>query len=74
MKISDQATKIFKGKIIARIRYTTPAETEDEWVSTPFIEFTDGSWIIASADDEGNHGGAFWTSHPVLDVIPQGGT
>jgi hypothetical protein len=35
--------------------------------------FEDGSWILASSDDEGNQGGAFFTSSDKMEVIPQGG-
>lgn len=34
---------------------------------------TDNTWIMASADDEGNNGGAFFTSEPEMETIPQGG-
>jgi len=43
------------------------------WSATPFIEFTDGHSIIASSDDEGNAGGAFYTSMEDMMIIPQGG-
>ena len=44
-----------------------------DWQRTPVIVFTDGSWILASGDDEGNRGGSFWTSHKDMSVIPTGG-
>jgi len=28
---------------------------------------------MASADDEGNDGGAFWTSESEMEIIPRGG-
>jgi len=72
---SGDATKIFKGKTVAKIRYTAEDELEGlGWdISTPVIFFTDGSWILASSDDEGNYGGAFFTSSEKMSVIPQGG-
>ena len=71
---SDDATKIFKGKIIKRIEYTTKEESKEmDWQRTPVIVFTDNSWIMASGDDEGNQGGAFFTSSKEMSVIPQGG-
>jgi hypothetical protein len=71
---SGEATKLFKGKIVSHIRYTTEAEMlELDWQSTPIIFFTDDSYIIASADDEGNSGGVFWTSDDEMEVIPSGG-
>jgi len=72
---SGDATKIFKGKTVDKIRYTTEEELDDlDWYNrTPVIFFTDGSWILASCDDEGNNGGAFFTSSEKMSVIPQGG-
>jgi|TARA_R110000822_G_scaffold303435_1_gene428091 hypothetical protein len=71
---SKDATKIFKGKIVSHIEYTTEAESrESGWNRTPVIVFTDGTWILASSDDEGNEGGAFFTSSEEMPTIPQGG-
>ena len=72
---SGDATEIFKGKTVARIRYTTDHEQKlFGWdIATPVLFFTDGSWILASSDDEGNNGGAFFTSSTQMEVIPQGG-
>ena len=72
---SGEATKLFKDKVVAKIRYTTEGELgELGWSSrTPIIFFTDDSYIIASADDEGNSGGVFWTSEDAMTVIPSGG-
>ena len=73
---SGDATEIFKGKTVDKIRYTSDYELESlGWdIATPVIFFTDGSWILASSDDEGNYGGAFFTSSTQLEVIPQGGS
>ena len=76
MKIdwSGDATKIFKGKVVSKIEYTSSKESRDmDWNRTPMIIFTDGSWILASQDDEGNGGGAFFTSSAKMPTIPQGG-
>jgi len=72
---SGDATKIFKGKTVSRIEYLTDKEVDDMlWYSrAPVIVFTDGSWIIASADDEGNDAGAFFTSDNKMSVIPVNG-
>tara|TARA_R110001632_G_scaffold35627_4_gene89816 strand:- start:301 stop:531 length:231 start_codon:yes stop_codon:yes gene_type:complete len=71
---SKEATKIFKGKIVSHIEYTSKAESEEmDWQRTPVIVFTDGTWILASGDDEGNQGGAFFTSSDKMPTIPQGG-
>ena len=64
---SADATKLFKGKTIARIGYLNNMEQEAMgWSATPFIEFTDGHSIIASSDDEGNSGGALINSRGEL--------
>ena len=73
---SGDATEIFKGKVVDRIRYTDDYELDIfGWdIATPIIFFTDGSWILASSDDEGNYGGAFFTSSTQMEVIPRGGS
>jgi hypothetical protein len=71
---SGDATKLFKGKVVARIGYLNEMEQEAMgWEATPYIEFTDGHSIVASSDDEGNSGGAFYTSIEKMGIIPQGG-
>ncbi len=58
---SGEATKLFKGKVVSHIRYTDADETTNlgwSW-SAPIIFFTDGTWIMASSDDEGNSSGAY---------------
>ena len=72
---SGDATKIFKGKVVDRIEYLTDKEVEGMmWdYKAPVIVFTDGSWIIASMDDEGNGAGALFTSSKQMSIIPVGG-
>ena len=72
---SGEATKIFKGKVIERIEYLSDEEVKDMmWYNTaPVIIFTDGNWIMASKDDEGNDAGAMFTSNKEMSVIPVGG-
>ena len=72
---SGDTTKIFKGKVVSHIRYTDVDEMEElDWSwSAPIIFFTDGTWIMASADDEGNSSGAFWTSESEMEIVPRGG-
>jgi len=72
---SGDATKIFKGKVIDRIEYLTDEEVENMgWYDTaPVILFTDGHWMIASTDDEGNAAGALFTSSKKMMIIPVGG-
>ena len=66
------STAFLKGKTVKRVRYMTAEEVEDMgWrAAAPVIEFTDGSWILASRDDEGNDAGALFTSDKTLDTIP----
>ena len=72
---TGDATKIFKGKTVRKIEYLTDDEMNHMgWYSrAPVIVFTDGSWIIASSDDEGNEAGALFTSAPKMNVIPVNG-
>jgi hypothetical protein len=41
------------GKTVKKVRYMNPKEAKQwGWYSLPLIlEFTDGSWILASSDD-----------------------
>jgi len=72
---SGDTTKIFKGKVVSHIRYTTADEMRDlDWShSAPIIFFTDGSYVMASSDDEGNSSGALWTDITGMEIIPRGG-
>jgi hypothetical protein len=74
---SGEATKLFKGKVISHIRYTDADENEEmgwnDFYSAPIIFFTDGTWIMASADDEGNSSGSLFTSDDTMEIIPRGG-
>jgi hypothetical protein len=60
------------GKTIKSVRYMNNEEMEDfMWYRKPvIIDFTDGSWIIPQSDDEGNNGGALYTSDEKMSVIP----
>jgi len=64
--------KFLKGKTIKEVRYMTEQETQKSyWYKRPVvIIFTDGSYIIPMADDEGNDGGAMSTSDKDLPTIP----
>jgi hypothetical protein len=71
-KWAQKATKIFSGKTIARVRYPTDTEIENMmWDEAgPVLVFTDGSWMMASQDDEGNGPGALFTSDTAMKTIP----
>ena len=67
------ASNFLVGKTIRRVRYLNDRETEDiGWTKNGLvIEFEDGHWIVAMADDEGNEAGAIWTSsQSEINVIP----
>ena len=72
---SGEATKLFKDKVVSHIRYTNAENMLDLiWnTSAPIVFFTDGSYLMASADDEGNSGGAFFTGEDEMEIIPRGG-
>lgn len=67
------ASNFLVGKTIRRVRYLNDREIEDiGWdKSALVIEFTDGHWIVAMRDDEGNDAGSLWTSsQSEVNVIP----
>jgi hypothetical protein len=67
------ASNFLVGKTIRRVRYLDDRETDDiAWTKNGVvIEFTDGHWIIAMSDDEGNEAGSLWTSsQSQINVIP----
>lgn len=60
------------GKTIKNVRYMTDKEMKQHfWSNKPLvIFFTDGTYMYASQDDEGNGAGALFTSMDDLQVIP----
>ena len=71
--LEKQFNACLKGKVIKNVRYMTETEAHNfGWFSRPLvIFFTDGTYMYASADDEGNDGGAIFTNlkdHPILPV------
>lgn len=75
MDWTKEINKHLKGKTIKSVRYLTDEEMEGfMWYKRPVaIFFTDGHYMIPSADDEGNDGGAIFTSIEGLEVIPVDG-
>lgn len=61
-----------RGKTIKTVRYMSEEEAKDHmWSFRPLaIFFTDGSFILPMADDEGNDGGALYTSDEKEPIIP----
>ena len=77
MNWNKTASDLLLGRKIVRVRYFTDDETADSgWYSRPVAMLLDnGIWIYPSRDDEGNDGGALFTSNeetPVLPVLPVG--
>ena len=59
-KVSAESS--FKGKVVRDVRDMTPEEMDREGWSqiTKVIEFTDGTLVYASSDDEGNGPGVLF--------------
>lgn len=55
-----------KGKMVKTVRFLDDAELEREgWErKTLAVEFTDGTLLFASCDDEGNDSGALFARKP----------
>lgn len=71
---TDIAKSILLNKKIIAVRYVHQDEADDmDWSSRPIAFMLEGgTWIFASMDDEGNDGGALFTSlvdNPVLPVL-----
>ena len=71
-KWTKQIADFIVGKTIKEVRYMTEEECKQMmWYNRPLvIAFTDGSWMFPSMDDEGNDGGAMYTSDDKLPIIP----
>jgi hypothetical protein len=74
-KWNDIASAQLVGKKIVAVSYMTDKEAKSwGWTSRGVvISLDDGSYLLPSADDEGNGAGALFTSdkkHPVLPVLP----
>lgn len=67
-----ESEKFLVGKTIKSVRYMTDEEAKEiGWFKRPLIViFDDGEYVFASADDEGNEGGALFTSDADLYCIP----
>ncbi len=76
LEISDhwnkKASDFLVGKTIKSVRYMNDKEMNNfMWSKKPvIITFTDGSYIIPQKDDEGNDGGALYTSDDDTTLIP----
>ena len=68
----QRAEKTLLGKKITAVRWMTDEEAEDiGWYSRPLcIELDHYLWIFSSMDDEGNNGGALFTTHKNENGFP----
>jgi len=69
---TDIAKKHLVGKKIVAVRYLSNDDLEFfMWHSAPLeIQLEDGHWLTPSMDDEGNDGGAVFTTYEKLPCIP----
>jgi len=69
---NDEAKKLLLHKRIVNVRYLTQQETEDMGWHERVVAFQthDGLWFFPSCDDEGNSGGALFTSDEKQGCLP----
>ena len=69
---TDAASKLLKGKKITEVRYLSKKEARDlGWNRRSIVlQLNDGTVIYPSRDDEGNDGGALFTTNNELPIIP----
>lgn len=69
---TEKANDLLLNRKIVKVRYMTPKEMNDMgWYNRPVAFLLDnGVWVFPSADDEGNNGGALFTTDKNLSVIP----
>lgn len=68
----EDASKLLVGRTIVGVRYMTDKECTDmDWMQKSIVLILDnGLQIYPSRDDEGNDGGALFTTDEKLDCIP----
>lgn len=69
---TTEARRQLLGRRIVQVRYMTEAEAGGlDWGSRPVVlQLDDGALIWAAADDEGNDGGAIFTTNNIQPVLP----
>ena len=69
---AKEASDLLLGKKITRVRYVSPKEADAlGWNCRPVAFMLEtGVWVFASMDDEGNDGGALFTTLPDKSVLP----
>jgi hypothetical protein len=68
----DEAKKLLLHKRIVNVRYLNEQEAEDMGWDERTVAFQtqDGLWFFPSRDDEGNGGGALFTSDEKQGCLP----
>ena len=69
---NEVAQKLLLGKKIVNVRYLSKEEMDDMgwYVRTVAFQTEDGLWFFPSRDDEGNDGGALFTSDEKHSCLP----
>ena len=69
---NEVAQKLLLGKKIVNVRYLSKEEMDDIgwYVRTVSFQTEDGLWFFPSRDDEGNDGGALFTSDEKHSCLP----
>lgn len=69
---NEEAKKLLLNKRIVNVRYLTQKETDDMGWTERVIAFqtNDGLWFFPSRDDEGNGGGALFTTDDKQGCLP----
>ena len=69
---TEVASSLLLNRKIVKVRYMNQGEADDMgWYSRPVAFLLDnGVWIFPSADDEGNNGGALFTTDQNNSVLP----
>ena len=68
----ERISKLLVGKKIIKVEYMTEELAKEQgWYKRPIqILLNNGIWLTPSMDDEGNDGGALFTSDDDLPTIP----
>jgi len=69
---TEKAKTLLLNKRIMQVRYLSQDEANDLGWTDRSIAFqtNDGTWFFCSADDEGNNGGALFTSNENISCLP----
>ena len=74
LQLGKKAKDFLVGKKIVDVYYHTPKQNEeifgDDYSTNVRIVFSDGHWITASQDDEGNGSGVIFTTSKEIPTIP----